>query len=61
MVPLAFETGGRPAEETVSYVRSLGCGLEGAQRTQVLRYAWQQYSTALQSGNAEMILSAVGY
>ena len=60
LVPLVFEAGGRPAEETVAYVRSLGHGLEGAERTQLLRYAWQQYSTVLQSGNAEMILSATG-
>ena len=59
-MPLVFEAGGRPAEETVAYVRSLGSGLEGAERTQVLRFAWQQYSNVLQTGNAEMILSAVG-
>ena len=34
--------------------------LEGAERSLVIRYAWQQYSTLLQSGNAEMILSAIG-
>ena len=60
LVPLVFEAGGRPAEETVAYVRSLGYGLDGAERTQLLRFAWQQYSTVLQAGNAEMILSAVG-
>ena len=60
LVPLVFEAGGRPAEETVAYVRSLGHGLEVAERSQVIRFAWQQYSTVLQSGNAEMILSAVG-
>ena len=42
------------------HVRSLGYGLDGAERTQLLRFAWQQYSTVLQAGNAEMILSAVG-
>ena len=60
LVPLVFEAGGRPAEETVAYVRSLGAGFDGAERTQVIRFAWQQYSTVLQSGNAEMILSAIG-
>ena len=60
LVPLVFEAGGRPAEETVAYVRSLGNGFEGHERTQVLRFAWQQYSNVLQAGNAEMILSAVG-
>ena len=45
LVPLVFEAGGRPAEETVAYVRSLGHGLDGAERTNLLRFAWQQYST----------------
>ena len=60
LVPLVFEAGGRPAEETVAYVRSLGNGFEGHGRTQVLRVAWQQSGNVLQAGNAEMILSAVG-
>ena len=60
LVPLVFEAGGRPADETVAFVRSWAVDLEGAERSQVIRYAWQQYSTLLQSGNAEMILSAIG-
>ena len=40
--------------------RSLGHGLDGAERTNLLRFAWQQYSTVLQTGNAEMVLSAIG-
>ena len=60
LVPLIFEAGGRPAEETVAYVRSLGLELDSAERTQVMRLAWQQYSNVLQAGNAAMILSAVG-
>ena len=60
LVPLAFEAGGRPAEETVSFVRSWGYGLDGAERSDEIRYAWQQYSTLLQAGNAEAILSAIG-
>jgi len=60
LVPLIFEAGGRPAEETVSYVRSLGLELDSAERTQVMRFVWQQYSTVLQTGNAEMVLSAIG-
>ena len=60
LVPLVFEAGGRPAEETVAYVRSWGVELDDAERSQVIRYAWQQYSAVLQSGNAEMILSANG-
>ena len=60
LVPLVFEAGGRPAEETVAYVRSLGQAFGDTERSQVIRFAWQQYSTALQAGNAEMILSAIG-
>ena len=60
LVPLVFEAGGRPAEETVAWVRSWGLEMYDADRSKVIRYAWQQYSNVLQSGNAEMILSAVG-
>ena len=60
LVPLVFEAGGRPAEETVAWVRSWGLEMDDADRSNVIRYAWQQYSNVLQSGNAEMILSAVG-
>ena len=60
LVPLVFEAAGRPADETVAFVRSWGVDLDSADRSRVIRYAWQQYSTVLQSGNAEMILSAVG-
>ena len=59
-MPLVFEAGGRPAEETVAFVRSWGLDLDQASRSEVIRFAWQQYSCVLQSGNAEMILSAVG-
>ena len=60
LVPLIFEAGGRPAEETVAIVGSWGLEMDAADRAKVIRYAWQQYSTVLQSGNAEMILSAIG-
>jgi hypothetical protein len=60
LVPLAFEDGGRPAEETISFVRSWGLALEPGERSEVIRHAWQQYSSILQAGNAEMILSALG-
>ena len=59
-MPLIFESGGRPAEETVQFVRSWGAEMDDADRSRVIRYAWQQYSSVLQSGNAEMILSAIG-
>jgi len=60
LVPLIFEAGGRPAEETVAFVRSWAVGLDEAERSMVIRHAWQQYSRVLQSGNAEMLLSAIG-
>ena len=60
MIPAAFEAGGRPSEEMVAYVRMWGHDFEPAERTQVIRYAWQQLSTLLQVGNGEMILSALG-
>ena len=59
-MPIAFEAGGRPGEETVAYVRSLGNGLEPEERTEVIRFAWQQLNTVLQTRNAEMFLSALG-
>ena len=60
MIPMAWEDGGRPAEETVAYVRTWGYGLPPGERTEIIRYGWQQLSTLLQIGNAEMILSAKG-
>jgi hypothetical protein len=60
LVPLIFEAGGRPADETVAFVRSWGATLDPAERSRVIRYAWQQFSVTLQSGNAEMILSSLG-
>jgi len=60
LVPLVFEAGGRPADETVAFVRSWASGADDTDRARIIRFAWQQYSNVLQSGNAEMILSAVG-
>ena len=60
LVPLVFEAGGRPADETVAFVRSWAVDLDDAERSKVMRFAWHQYSSVLQSGNAEMILSATG-
>ena len=41
LVPLIFEAGGRPAEETVAFVRSWGLEMDSAERSKVIRYAWQ--------------------
>ena len=60
LVAMAFETGGRPAEETVTFVQSWGHDLPSGERTQALRYAWQQLSILLQVGNAEIVLSSNG-
>jgi len=60
LVPLVFEAGGRPADETVAFVRSWASEVDEAERAKTIRHAWQQYSNVLQAGNAEMILSAVG-
>ena len=60
LVPLVFEAGGRPADETVAFVRSWAVDLDSAERARVIRFAWQQYSCTVQSGNAEMILSSIG-
>ena len=60
LVPLVFEAGGRPADETVAYVRTWGHGLAPGERSEVIRYGWQQLSNRLQIGNAEMILSSIG-
>jgi hypothetical protein len=61
LVPMAWEDGGRPAEETLAYVRSWGHGFPQGERSEVVRYGLQQLSTLLQVGNAEMILSAKGF
>ena len=46
LVPLVFEAGGRPADEAVAFVRSWAAGVDEAD--------------ALQMGNVEMFLSAIG-
>ena len=37
MVPLIFEAGGRPAEETMAFVCSWATDLSGAERSKVIR------------------------
>ena len=72
LIPLAFEDGGRPAEETVSFIRRcgaaaerngtslLGAGGGSSEGQPPVARLWQEYSTLLQWGNAELILSANG-
>ena len=58
---MVFEAARGPAEETVAFVRSWGLELDAVERSRAIQYAWQpEYSTLLHSGNAEMILSAIG-
>ena len=58
---MVWEDGGCSAEETVTYVSSWAHSFPPGERSEVIRYAWQQLSCLLQTGNAEMILSAVGF
>ena len=64
LVPLAFEDGGRPSEEAVAFVRWLGAARteaeEGSAEWGGTARLWQEVSTALQLGNAELVLSANG-
>ena len=67
LVPMAFEDGGRPAEETVAFVRRCGAAAErlgaswgGPGGQPVTAQLWQEFSTQLQLGNAELVLSANG-
>ena len=61
LIPVVFETGGRPGDATVAYVRSWGHDIATAERTGVIRYGRQQLSTRLHFGSAEAILAAVGW
>ncbi len=60
LIPMAWKDGGRPVDETVACFRSWGHGFPLEERSEIIRYAWQQSSVLLQTGNAEMILSDVG-
>jgi len=65
LVPLAFEDGGRPAEETVAFLRMLGAvrteAEGGSQDWGGTALLWQECSSLLQLGNAELVLSANGW
>ena len=69
LVPMAFEDGGRAGEETIAFVRRCGAAAERNRREAdpagkpgppVIAKLWQQFSTLLQLGNAELVLSANG-
>ena len=60
LVPAVLESGGRPSDELVAFVRTYGHGLPDADRSKVISSTWRQISRVLQCGNAEMVLSALG-
>ena len=64
LIPFAFEDGGRPSEEAAAFVRMLGASRTEAEEGSVewggTARLWQECSTLLQLGNAEMVLSANG-
>ena len=60
LVPLVFETGGRPSDEAASFVRSYGADIDDGDRSELLGGLWRQISRTFQRGNAEMLLSTLG-
>ena len=59
LVPLVFETGGRPSDEAAEFIRTYGQGMDTAERGAALGTVWRQFSRRHQAGNAEMVLSAL--
>ena len=64
LVPFALEDGGRPAEETVAFLRLLAAVRTEAEQGSLewggAARLWQECSTVLQLANAELVLSANG-
>ena len=60
LIPMVFEAGGRPSEEAAAFVRSYGADLEEDERGELLGRLWRDISVNLHTGNAEMVLSALG-
>ena len=64
LIPPASEDGGRPWQEAVSYIRMLGACRTEAEDGNTdwggTARLWQECSTLLQLGNAELVLSANG-
>ena len=67
LVPLALEAGGRASDEAASFVRLCGSVYaqthsdeDGNPAPSPTGRLWQELSTVLQIGNAELILSAIG-
>ena len=67
LIPLALEAVGRPSDETAAFVRACGAVYGQTHRTDdgdappsPAWRLWQELSTQLQIGNAELLLSALG-
>ena len=67
LVPLAFEAGGRPSDSAAGFMRQMGAAWaethaaeDGEEPPSITGALWQQVSTLLQLGNAELIISANG-
>ena len=67
LVPLAFEAGGRPSDSAAGFMRQMGAAWaeshaseEGERPVPITGILWQQCSSLLHLGNAELIISAVG-
>ena len=58
LVPAVQETGGRLADDLVSFIRSYSEDLPETERSAVNATAWRRIQRTLVVGNAEMILSA---
>ena len=58
LIPAVLESGGRPADELVAFVRSYGRDLPDADRSAVISTTWRKIQRCLAFGNAEMLLSA---
>ena len=59
LIPAVLESGGRPADELVAFVRSYGRDLHEADWSAVIATTWRKIQRCLAFGNAEMLLSAV--
>ena len=57
---MVFEAGGRPSEEAAAFVRTYGADLEKDARGELLSRLWRDISATLHTGNAEMVLRALG-
>ena len=67
LVPFALEAGGRPSDEAAAFVRLMGSVYtvnhqieDGVPAPSPTGRLWQELSTLVHLGNAELILSAIG-